>query len=97
MNLNKDKKTIEGFGDEWERFDQSQLSVEEHQKLFNRYFSIFPWEMLPENSTGFDMGCGSGRWAKLLAEKVGTLHCFDPSSSLEVAKKNLHNMSNCIF
>ncbi len=97
MSSNKDQKTVDGFGDEWERFDQSQLSKDEHQELFDRYFSIFPWEKLPENSTGFDMGCGSGRWAKILAPKVGTLHCIDPSSALEVAKRNLSSESNCVF
>ena len=49
MSNNKDQKTVDGFGDEWERFDQSQLSEDEHQELFNRYFSVFPWEKLPEN------------------------------------------------
>jgi len=97
MINNKDQKTIEGFGDEWERFDQSQLNEDEHRDLFNLYFSIFPWEKLPKNSSGFDMGCGSGRWAKLLAPKVGTLHCIDPSSALEVAKRNLSSESNCVF
>jgi 2-polyprenyl-3-methyl-5-hydroxy-6-metoxy-1,4-benzoquinol methylase len=97
LSNNKDQKTVEGFGDEWERFDQSQLNEDEHRDLFNLYFSIFPWEKLPENSSGFDMGCGSGRWAKLLAPKVGTLHCIDPSSALEVAKRNLSSEYNCVF
>ena len=97
MANNKDQKIVDGFGDEWERFDQSQLSEDEHQELFNRYFSIFPWEKLPENPSGFDMGCGSGRWAKLLAPRVGTLHCIDPSSALDVARCNLADMPNCNF
>ena len=97
MIQNKHKKTVEGFGDEWERFDQSDLGSNEHKELFDRYFSIFPWSKLPENPEGFDMGCGSGRWAKLLADKVGTLHCFDPSSALEIAKRNLIHNKNCIF
>jgi SAM-dependent methyltransferase len=97
MDINKDEKTVEGFGDEWERFDQSDLSADEHQQLFNRYFSIFPWDDLPKNASGFDMGCGSGRWAKILAPKVGTLHCIDPSSALEVAKRKLVGDSNCVF
>ena len=49
MSNNKDQKTVDGFGDEWERFDQSHLSEDEHQELFNRYLSVFPWEKLPEN------------------------------------------------
>src|SRR5690606_41790929 len=61
------------------------------------YFSIFPWSQLPSNAVGFDLGCGSGRWAKLVAPKVGTLHLIDPSSALTVAKRNLLQMNNCVF
>ena len=86
---NVDHKTVKGFGDEWERFDQSGLSAPEHETLFDRHFSIFPWHTLPENPEGFDLGCGSGRWAKLVAPKVGLLHCIDPSVALDVARKNL--------
>jgi ubiquinone/menaquinone biosynthesis C-methylase UbiE len=94
---NLDGKTVEGFGDEWERFDQSGLPAAEHVRLFDSYFSVFPWDTLPENSEGFDLGCGSGRWAKLAAPRVGKLHCIDPSSALEVARRNLANNPNCEF
>lgn len=98
MTQNLHKGTVDGFGDEWRRFDQSSLSPEEHQKMFDNYFAIFPWYTLPSNAEGFDLGCGSGRWAKLVAPKVGKLHCIDPSSSaLEVAKRNLINTTNCEF
>jgi SAM-dependent methyltransferase len=80
-----------------ERFDQSQLTTEEHVSLFNGYFSVFPWAALPTEAVGFDMGCGSGRWAKLVAQKVGVLHCIDPSSALNVAKRNLSKQTNCVF
>ena len=97
MNKNLDKKTVDGFGDEWRRFDKSSLNEIEHHEMFEKYFSIFPWSCLPDDSVGFDMGCGSGRWAKLLAQHVGTLNCIDPSSALEVAKKNLKDVTNCVF
>ncbi len=35
------------------------------------------------------MGCGSGRWARWVAPKVGRLHCIDPSIAIDVARKNL--------
>ena len=95
--VNRDSKTVAGFGDEWERFDQSDLQAAEHQMLFDRYFQVFPWDSLPSNPEGFDMGCGSGRWAKLMAPKVGTLHCIDPSSAIHVAKRNLADQPNCLF
>ena len=94
---NVDKSVVIGFGDEWERFDQSDLTANEHSELFERYFSIFPWELLLNKSVGFDMGCGSGRWAKLVAPRVGLLHCVDPSSAIEVATKNLSEFNNCVF
>lgn len=94
---NKDLKVVAGFGDEWERFDQSDLDEQERCGLFERYFRIFPWEILPINAEGFDMGCGSGRWAKSVALRVGKLHCIDPSSALQVAMRNLSGQSNCEF
>ncbi len=44
------------------------------------------------------MGCGSGRWALLVAPKIGQLTCIDPSSeAISVAKKNLAHLSNTVF
>lgn len=97
LKENIDIDTVEGFGDEWERFDQSTLAPEEHLRLFDHYFNIFPWEALPENAIGYDLGCGSGRWASLVAPRVHQLHCIDPSSALEVAKRNLAGFDNCVF
>jgi SAM-dependent methyltransferase len=96
-NKNIDSRTVAGFGDEWTRFDQSELSENESRELFDNYFSLFPWEVLTEDAQGFDLGCGSGRWAKLVAPRVGHLHCIDPSSALDVARKNLSHLSNCDF
>ena len=69
MQTNVDVKTVEGFGEEWSRFDQSELDEREHLQIFEDYFRIFPWESLPDNAVGFDLGCGSGRWAKLVAPR----------------------------
>lgn len=95
---NKDPRTVEGFGDQWRRFDQSRLDPDELQTLFNQYFKIFPWSRLPKNPIGFDLGCGSGRWAKLVAPRVGRLDCLDASpQALAVARKNLKDAPNCRF
>lgn len=97
MSHNIDTKVVAGFGDEWTRFDQSALDPAEHKRLFDEYFEKFPWESLPKESVGFDLGCGSGRWAKLVAPRVGKLHLIDPSEAIEVARKNLAGISNCEF
>jgi SAM-dependent methyltransferase len=97
MTENLDKDVVAGFGDEWARFDQSALKDDELRALFEGYFNIFPWDKLPPDPVGFDLGCGSGRWARLVSPRVGTLHLIDPSDALEVAKRNLKDASNCVF
>jgi len=91
---NMDAETVASFGDEWSRYDQSSMSYSEASEIFMAYFSIFPWDMLPSNPVGFDMGCGSGRWAKFVAPKVGRLNCIDPSSALDIARRNLIDFKN---
>ncbi len=94
---NVERNTVEAFGDQWARFDQSSLSAD-HVTMFERYFGIFPWASLPAHATGFDLGCGSGRWARLVAPRVGTLHCIDPSeAALDVAGRNLREHGNCVL
>jgi SAM-dependent methyltransferase len=98
VSSNVDKNVVAGFGDEWSRFDQSELSELELGSMFENYFNIFPWEDLPKNAVGFDLGCGSGRWAKFVAPKVGKLYLFDPAKeALAVAKRNLAGADNCEF
>ena len=58
---NLDLRTVDSFGDEWSHFDQSGMSDKEARKVFGEYFAVFPWESLPPDAVGFDMGCGSGR------------------------------------
>jgi SAM-dependent methyltransferase len=94
---NIDLKTVDGFGDEWARFDQTGMSDSDSNQLFENYFSIFPWSNLSKNAVGFDLGCGSGRWAKFVSARVGKLHCIDPSFAIEIARKNLAGLSNLEF
>lgn len=95
---NVHERTVAGFGEEWSRFDQSELSPAESKRLFDEYFSVFPWADLPNGAIGFDLGCGSGRWAKHVAPRVGKLHCVDASAdALAVAMRNLGDASNCEF
>ena len=97
MTENLDKNVVAGFGDEWARFDQSSLVGAELRRMFDNYFDIFPWDTLPENAIGFDLGCGSGRWARLVAPRVSHLHLIDPSEAIDVAKRNLSDFENCEF
>jgi len=97
LKENIDHKVVEEFGNEWSEFDQSELSEDELILIFNDYFRVFPWENVSKSSVGFDLGCGSGRWAKFVSPKVGKLFCIDPSNAIEIAKKNLKKFKNCSF
>ena len=95
---NIDSKTVASFGEEWKRHSQAELDAREHEELFSKYFSIFPWDQLPDQASGFDMGCGSGRWAALVAPRVGHLHCIDPAEqALAVCQSNLAVSKNVTF
>jgi ubiquinone/menaquinone biosynthesis C-methylase UbiE len=94
---NLDKKTVQSFSHQWLRYDQSGMTHEEAAKIFKSYFSIFPWKKISRKSEGFDMGCGTGRWAKFVAPKVGKLHCIDPSEAIKVAKKKLKYFKNIVY
>jgi ubiquinone/menaquinone biosynthesis C-methylase UbiE len=95
---NIDHLTVAGFGEEWDSFDQTQLSASEWSAMFASYFVIFPWETLPENAEGFDLGCGSGRWSAGVVDRVGKLNCIDPSEkALAVARRRLADKTNVAF
>ncbi len=98
-SANIDPSTVAGFGEEWHAFDQGdELPAIEQKRLFEAYFSPFPWHDLPSAPDGFDLGCGSGRWAALVAPRVGKLHCIDPAvKALEVCRRRLSRLSNVVF
>jgi len=94
---NIDNKVVEDFGREWKRFNHKEIDESVLNSSFKDYFDIFPLEKLGD-AEGFDMGCGSGRWAKFVVPYVKSLHCIDPSGeALEQAKSNLKQFSNCDF
>jgi SAM-dependent methyltransferase len=96
--LNLDRSVTAGFGDEWTRFDQSALPASVRAEIFDAYFGCFPWGNLPAGAVGADFGCGSGRWAAVVAPRVGKLYCIDASpAALEVARRNLGSFENCEF
>jgi ubiquinone/menaquinone biosynthesis C-methylase UbiE len=98
MKKNIDEHVVADFGREWSKFDQSNVSIDELRNGFEEYFSVFPWNKLSSKAEGFDLGCGSGRWAYFCASRIGKLHCIDPAkSALEVAKKKLAKFDNCTF
>jgi ubiquinone/menaquinone biosynthesis C-methylase UbiE len=98
VDRNVDRETVAGFGAEWTLFDFESQSSTELDRIFGDYFSIFPWDRLPPDASGFDLGAGSGRWAARVAPRVGTLHVVDASAeALAVARRTLASHPNCRF
>ena len=94
---NIDHDTVISFGNEWNRFDQSRMTQSEIENGFNEYFDIFPWDLINSGSIGFDMGCGSGRWARFVSPKVGHLNCVEPSDAINIAERELYGFKNISF
>lgn len=95
---NLDVQTVRGFGDEWARFTYDQLGADVRQRIFSDYFSLFEWAALPSDAVGADIGCGSGRWALIVAPRVGRLVLLDASpEAIKVAQANLAGISNVEF
>ena len=94
---NLDAATVHGFGREWRQFTQETGSLSEADKaeIFRSYFDIFPWHLVGSDSVGADIGCGSGRWATLVAPRVRRLLACDASAeALAVARRNLEGHAN---
>lgn len=95
---NIDTATVKGFGDEWQTFSHDDIDLEKFREQFDRYFSLLDSTVLNKKACGFDLGCGSGRWAWFVAPHVAELNCVDASNeALAVAKQNLKDVDNCHF
>jgi SAM-dependent methyltransferase len=97
---NVDPDVAAGFGHEWSTFRQSEteFTSTDREAIFQSYFHIFPWNELPPDPVGIDVGCGSGRWSVMVAPRVGHLHLLDASAdALAVARQNLADATNVSF
>ncbi len=95
---NIDSRSVQGFGEEWRRYDQSDLSEDELNRIFEDYFHLVPWGNFGADLVAADLGCGSGRWARFVSPKVGCLHLVDASTmALEVAQKKMSDSGNVQF
>jgi ubiquinone/menaquinone biosynthesis C-methylase UbiE len=77
---NLDKDTVNAFGEEWLKF--SAFTDEEISIAGSQYFDIVDNSILNKNTTVLDLGCGSGRWTKFIANKVKLVEAIDPSEAV---------------
>jgi len=83
---NADLSVIKSFGDEWKKFHQ--FGNEDINRLAAEYFDIIP------DSKMLEVGCGSGRWTRVLSPKVGIVDAVDPSDAIYAADELLKDFSN---
>lgn len=89
---NIDEITVSSFGDEWaefHEFDKSDLKTAGDQ-----YFDIVDETILSAAENVLDIGCGSGRWAYYLADRVQVIEAVDPSSAVYAAMSVCQNLDN---
>ncbi len=91
-SLNADARTIESFGEEWNRF--SAFSDAELKKAGDQYFDIVTPDMLPAHSVALDIGCGMGRWSKYISPRVAFVEAIDPGPAVLAAVPFLHPCRN---
>ena len=96
-NLVDEKKisTIKSFGNEWIEFNEI---TSEHFDEFNLYFDLVDLNKL-KNKKIIDIGCGIGRWSKILIDKINIdkLVLLDLSDSIFIARKFFRENNNVIF
>ena len=82
-DLNADAKTVESFGDEWNRF--SSFTEEENRRAGDQYFDIVTPQMANAATIALDLGCGTGRWSRYLSGRVKFIEAVDPGDAVLAA------------
>ena len=82
---NIDEKVVEEFGEEWLKFHE--FSDEMINKSVGEYFDIINDRIINKNTYAIDIGCGSGRWTKVMAARAGFIEAVDPSNAIFAADR----------
>ena len=94
---NVDHSTVNAFDDKWATRWRGSVDSAHHRRMFDAFFSLFPLDELRDRE-GFDLGCGVGRHAEMIAPSVRKLHCIDPSpNAIMRARAALAEHSNVEF
>lgn len=87
-----DPETVRSFGEEWSKF--SSFSEEDIKVAGDQYFDIIDDKMLTPATTALDLGCGTGRWSRYIANRVKFVEAIDPSQAVLSAEKLTADKTN---
>lgn len=88
---NIDSVTVESFGEEWLKY--STFKKQEIRIAGDQYFDIVD-EKVYSGKNVLDVGCGTGRWSKYVADKAAWVDAVDPSVAVISAAKLLAENDN---
>jgi SAM-dependent methyltransferase len=91
-NGNIDAGVVASFGEEWSKFHA--FTKAEIDNIGDMYFDILNENIVNKNTYAIDIGCGTGRWSKYLADKVGFIEAVDPSKAIFSADRLLAQNDN---
>jgi SAM-dependent methyltransferase len=91
-DANLDRRTVEAFGDEWQRF--SEFSDGEVRAGGQEYFGDLVDERTWTGARVLDVGCGSGRWTRFAADRAAFVEGVDPSDAARVAAMATRGRAN---
>ena len=92
MGRNIDLTTVQSFGEEWKAFHH--FDDQELQRIGDEYFDLVQPGMCGPGKIGADFGCGTGRWTRYFAPRIGAMAAIDPSEAIFTAAAVLKDVPN---
>ena len=92
LGNNIDENTVKSFGEEWKAFHN--FDDKELNRIGDEYFDIVKPEMCGPGKIAADFGCGTGRWTKYFASRIGAIAAIDPSDAIFTAANVLEKTDN---
>ena len=89
---NLDSVTVASFGREWKKFNT--FTEKDIAKSGDEYFDVVDEKDFSPETVPLDLGCGSGRWSRYLAPKVGSIEAIDPSEAVVAAQAMTGDLDN---
>jgi ubiquinone/menaquinone biosynthesis C-methylase UbiE len=87
-----DSALLKGFALEWERF--ARFNEKDLARIAEDLFDLLPPKKLGPDTRIIDIGCGSGRWSRILAPRVGHIDAIDPNDAILSAAINNADIPN---